>query len=115
MKWADAEYFKLYKLQFVAGHAYANTDSVTGWVVNQTLLAKLGVRDPDKAIGKYIKVNDTWLQVVGVLNEQLMAGAQSSGGAMQDINNIVYIPRNTIQYRFWDQSFANLKDDLDGV
>jgi len=58
MKWADTEYFKLYKLQFVAGHAYANTDSITGWVVNQTLLANLGVRDPNKAIGKYIKLWD---------------------------------------------------------
>ena len=26
------------------------------------------------AVGKYVKVNDTWLQVVGVLHEQLMAG-----------------------------------------
>ena len=43
-----------------------------------------------------------------------MAGAQSSGGAMQDVNNIIYIPLNTFQYRFWDQS-ANMKDDLDGI
>jgi len=59
-------------------------------------------------------MNDTWLEVVGVLNEQLMAGAQSSGGTMQDINNIVYIPLNTMQYRYWDQS-ANMKDELDGI
>ena len=28
---------------------------------------------------------------------------ESSGGSMQDLNNIVYIPLNTFQYRFWDQ------------
>src|SRR5204862_7093326 len=67
------------------------------------------------AVGKVVKVNDTWLTVVGVLSEQLMAGSQSSGGQMQDINNIVYIPLNTLQYRFWDQSFSRMKDDLDGV
>src|SRR5471032_2719075 len=44
-----------------------------------------------------------------------MAGSQNSGGGMQDINNIIYTPINTLQYRFWDQSFANLKDDLDGI
>ena len=33
-----------------------------------------------------------------------MAGSQISGGGMQDMNNIVYIPLNTLQYRFWDQS-----------
>jgi hypothetical protein len=28
---------------------------------------------------------------------------------MQDINNIVYIPLNTMQYRYWDQSYG-MKD-----
>ena len=28
---------------------------------------------------------------------------RSSGGSMQDLNNIIYIPLNTFQYRFWDQ------------
>ena len=77
--------------------------------------AKVNLLGYAPAVGKVIKVNDVWLTVVGVLTEQLMAGAQSSGGQMQDINNIVYIPLNTLQYRFWDQSFANLKDDLDGI
>jgi putative ABC transport system permease protein len=76
--------------------------------------AKVNLLGYDPAVGKFVKVNDTWLQVVGVLQEQIMAGAQSSGGTMQDINNIVYIPLNTFQYRYWDQS-NNLKDDLDGV
>ena len=76
--------------------------------------AKVSLLGYAPAVGKYVKVNDTWLEVVGVLHEQLMAGSQSSGGAMQDINNIVYIPLNTIQYRFWDDS-ENMKDELDGI
>src|SRR5262249_22428469 len=44
----------------------------------------------------------------------LMAGSQSSGGTMQDINNIIFIPLNTIQYRFWDQS-NEMKDEIDGI
>jgi putative ABC transport system permease protein len=76
--------------------------------------AKVNLLGYGAALGKFVKVNDTWLEVVGVLHEQLMAGSQNSGGAMQDINNIVYIPINTFQYRFWDQS-SGLKDDLDGI
>ena len=76
--------------------------------------AKVSLLGYDTAIGKSVKVNDTWLQVVGVLNEQLMAGSTNSGGAMQDVNNIVYIPLNTFEYRFWDTS-ASMKDDLDGI
>jgi putative ABC transport system permease protein len=76
--------------------------------------AKVNLLGYDPAVGKFVKVNDTWLEVVGVLREQIMAGSQNSGSAMQDINNIVYIPTNTMQYRFWDQS-GNMKDDLDGI
>jgi putative ABC transport system permease protein len=76
--------------------------------------AKVSLLGYDPAVGKSVKVNDTWLQVVGVLNEQLMAGSTNSGGAMQDVNNIVYIPLNTFEYRFWDTS-ASMKDDLDGI
>src|ERR1700691_2832587 len=64
------------------------------------------------AVGKFIKVNDTWLEVAGVLGEQLVASGQSSGGKMQDLNNIVYIPLNTFQYRYFDAS-SYMKDDLD--
>ncbi len=72
LKWADAEYFKLYGLKFVAGGPYRNADTVTGWVVNQTLLAKLGETDPQKAIGKYIKLWDDPTknrQIVGVVKD----------------------------------------------
>jgi putative ABC transport system permease protein len=72
LKWADAEYFKLYNLQFVAGQAYTKGDTIHGWVVNETLLHKLGVRDPKDAIGKYIKLWDDKnknAQIVGVVKD----------------------------------------------
>jgi putative ABC transport system permease protein len=76
--------------------------------------AKVNLLGYAPAIGKFVKVNDSWMEVVGVLSEQVMAGAQNSGGGMLDVNNIVYIPLNTLRYRFWDQG-DDMKDDLDGV
>jgi len=72
MKWADAEYFKLYNLQFVAGHPYTKGDTINGWVVNESLVHKLGVRDPKDAIGKYIKLWDDkkkYAPIVGVVKD----------------------------------------------
>jgi len=72
LKWADAGYFKLYGLKFIAGGPYKPNDTVTGWVVNQTLLARLGVTNPEKAIGKYIKLWDDPhknRQIVGVIKD----------------------------------------------
>ena len=76
--------------------------------------AKVNLLGYDPAVGKFIKVNDTWLEVIGVLGERLSAGAPSSGATLEDIDNRVYIPLNTFQYRYWDQS-SRMKDDLDGI
>ena len=76
--------------------------------------AKVNILGYGSAVGKFIKVNDAWLKVVGVLREQLMAGSTNSGSTMQDLNNIIYIPLNTFQYRFFDQS-GSMRDDLDGI
>src|SRR5271170_2309383 len=65
------------------------------------------------ATGKYIKVNDTWLQVVGVLTPQVSEGKGASGQS-DDRNQLIYIPFNTFQYRFWDLS-SFMKDDIDGI
>ncbi len=71
LKWADADYFKTYDLQFIAGHAYVNSDTVRGFVVNETLLKKLGITDPQKAIGKQIDFWDGEMvaNIVGVVKD----------------------------------------------
>lgn len=72
LKWADAEYFDLYGLKFVAGGPYRKSDTLTGYVVNETLLHKLNITDPRQAIGKYIKFWDDkskYKQIVGVVKD----------------------------------------------
>ncbi|MFN0166392.1 MAG: ABC transporter permease [Bryobacteraceae bacterium] len=76
--------------------------------------AKVNLLGFGPALGRFVKVNDTWLQVVGVLADQFAATSRSAGGRMQDLDNVIYIPLTTFQYRFWD-SGSFLKDDLDGV
>jgi len=110
-----SSYTAIHSLQFAEGRFFNDSDddrSSLVCVLGET--AKVSLLGYDPAVGKFIKVNDVWLEVVGVLKEQLMAGSQNSGGSMQDINNILYIPLNTFQYRFWDRS-ANMRDELDGV
>ncbi len=75
--------------------------------------AKVNLLGYTAAVGKYVKVNDNWLRVIGVLGEQLGEGAASGARAM-DRNNAIFIPISTYQYRFWDSS-SELKDELDGV
>jgi putative ABC transport system permease protein len=65
------------------------------------------------ATGKYIKVNDSWLQVVGVLAPQV-SEEKGASGQSDDRNQLIYIPFNTFQYRFWDLS-SFMKDEIDGI
>jgi len=108
-------YSAIHSLQFAEGRFFDESDndrSALVCVLGEG--AKVNMLGYDPAVGKFVKVNDTWLEVVGVLKEQLMAGSQSSGGTMQDVNNIIYVPANTFQYRYWDRS-ANMRDELDGI
>src|SRR5262245_1694982 len=108
-------YAAIHRLQFEEGRFFDETDdeaSALVCVLGET--AKINLLGYDAALGKFVKVNDLWLQVVGVLRTQLMAGAQNTGGTMQDVNNIIYIPFNSFQYRFWDRS-SYMRDELDGI
>ncbi|WP_461451874.1 ABC transporter permease [Mucilaginibacter sp.] len=69
MKYADAEYFNLYHLQLVAGRPYIKTDTIHELVVNETLLKKLGVLNPNTAIGKNILVEGKKALIVGVVKD----------------------------------------------
>jgi ABC-type antimicrobial peptide transport system permease subunit len=71
LKWADVEYFNTYNLQFVSGRPYYPSDTVREFVVNETLLKKLGVTNPKDAIGKQINFWDGRMvgDIVGVIKD----------------------------------------------
>jgi len=79
-KWADADVFKTFNLQLVAGRQYQQTDTVREFVVNETLVKRLGLKSPQDIINKKINFWDGGIvaRVVGVVkdfNGGSMAGA----------------------------------------
>ncbi len=77
--------------------------------------AKVNLLGYDPAVGKYVKVNDTWLQVIGVLAQQATADTETEGGLeVTDRNNLVIAPLNTVMRRFEDNN-SYLKDEIDGI
>ena len=108
-------YAAIHNLRMVEGRFFTadhNANSAAVCVLGQG--AKTNLLGYDNAAGKYVKVNDNWLEVVGVLGETIAATGKSSGGKMEDLNNVIYIPADTFRYRFWDMS-SYLKDELDGI
>ncbi len=71
LKWADADYFKTYNIQFVAGVPYQQQDTVSGFVVNEAMTKKLGFQNPEDILGKKINFWDGSIvaPVVGVVKD----------------------------------------------
>jgi putative ABC transport system permease protein len=108
-------YALIHSLHLAEGRFFDEGDNAASapvCVLGET--AKVSILGYGPAAGRFVKVNENWLEVVGVLKEQLMAGSQNTGASMQDLNNIIFIPLNTFQYRFWDP-MSQIRDDLDGV
>jgi ABC-type antimicrobial peptide transport system permease subunit len=68
-KWADADYFKTFNIQFIAGRPYYPADTVNGFVVNEMMVKKLGFKNPEDILGKKINIFDGKIvaPVVGVV------------------------------------------------
>jgi putative ABC transport system permease protein len=76
--------------------------------------AKINLLGYDNAVGKYVKVNDTWLQVIGVLTPQASGDSEIEGATASNRNNLVIAPLNTVMRRFEDNT-SYLKDEIDGI
>ncbi len=69
LKFADASYLSVYGLKLVAGRNYAESDTISEWVVNETFARKLGLT-PDEIVGKTFKLGGrSYLPVVGVVRD----------------------------------------------
>ncbi|MBO9564063.1 MAG: ABC transporter permease [Niastella sp.] len=58
LKWSDEQYFKTYNIEFVAGRPYMRSDTIREFVVNETLLKRINITNPEEAIGMRINLWD---------------------------------------------------------
>jgi putative ABC transport system permease protein len=107
-----AAYGAIHNWKFAEGNDFDEAaDKASAAVCVLGERAKIAVFGYSTALGKFVKVNDTWLRVIGVLKNQISSG--SGTAQSQDPNFIVFIPLNTFHYRFFDT--GSYKDELDGV
>jgi putative ABC transport system permease protein len=58
-------------MKFIAGGPFRESDSAKGFVVNETLMRKLGIKDPEKIIGKQVNLweGEIVAPIVGVVKD----------------------------------------------
>jgi len=70
-----------------------------------------GSADPN---GQYVKVNEQWFRVIGVVSPQLSSQTEVAGMPAVDVNNNIYIPLNAALLRLED-SYSDVRDEIDGI
>jgi len=110
-----SDYMNINSLKLVEGRFFSEDDDLRSspvCVLGES--AKVNLLGYDPALGKYVKVNDTWLQVVGVLSQQATSDSDVEGLEVSNRNNLVIAPLNTVMRRFEDNN-SYLKDEIDGI
>jgi len=70
MKFCDADFQNTYGLQMLAGRWLEPSDTSREFVVNETLLQKVGIQNPLDALGKELRLGrNNWRSVVGVVKD----------------------------------------------
>jgi putative ABC transport system permease protein len=111
----EPSYLVIQNLKVVEGRFFTeqeNRDSAGVCVLGEA--AKVNLLGYANAVGKYVKINDTWLQVIGVLATQASADTEVEGLEVVNRNNLVIAPLNTVMRRFEDNN-SYLKDEIDGI
>ena len=70
-----------------------------------------GVKEP---LGQYVKVNEVWFRVIGVVGPQVSSQTDVAGIPAQDRNNLIYVPVGAAILRLED-SYSRFKDEIDGI
>ena len=76
--------------------------------------ARAGLYGNQEALGQYVKVNEQWFHVIGVVAPQLTMQGSASALPTQDLNNLLYVPLYTALDRLEDTN-SDLKDEIDGI
>jgi putative ABC transport system permease protein len=108
-------YQRLVNLRVVAGRFFdadENDRAAPVCVLGEG--ARANLFGQQEAVGQYVKVNEQWFHVVGVVGPQLSAQTPLAGLQAQDLNNLIYVPLYAAIFRLEDR-YSRTKDEIDGI
>ncbi|TAF31729.1 MAG: ABC transporter permease [Cytophagales bacterium] len=106
----DANYLEMYDIKLSAGRNVFPADSAREWIVNETMVKKLGLKKPDDILNKIIECRGKKLPVVGVIKDFHMRGLQSAIDPLIMSTNMKNVYFANIKL-----STGNLKDAISSI
>ena len=104
----SSDYFTLLNITIENGKIFNPTQNKKGLpvcVIGQNVKQKFfNQEDP---VGKYIKIGENWLEIVGVAEQRDFTSSASDEMGISSSDNKVFIPSKTLLMRFKDRSRIN--------
>lgn len=100
----NSDYFKLSNIDFDRGSNFnqkQQENALPVCVIGKEIEKKIFAGED--ALGKYIKVKDVWLQIIGIIEEKLISSQAQSNLGIRNLNEDIYIPYQTFLTRFRDR------------
>jgi putative ABC transport system permease protein len=111
----NPSYQQIAGLHLLSGRFFSQDDEDRGAPVCVLgISARWSMFGDSNPIDKYVKVNDQWFRVIGVVSPQLSAPTETSGAPSIDANNLIYVPLNASMLRLED-SYSEVRDEIDGI
>lgn len=137
MKFVDENYIDMFGLKMLAGQKITKRDpkdTTQNFVVNETLIHKMGIMDPSKAVGQRININGQPSTIIGVIQDfqseskhkkrracvlEYQAGAffmasikiqpSAINKTIRHLNGwwTILYPNNLLDYKFLDEHIAS--------
>jgi putative ABC transport system permease protein len=108
-------YLSISHLRVTEGRFFENGEEESGAPVCVLgAAAKDSLFGTSAAIGEYVKLNEQWFHIVGVVAPQLAVQGDTGGAQNEDLNNVIYAPLNSVRLRMED-SQSGYKDEIDAM
>jgi putative ABC transport system permease protein len=111
----DPAYQQIAGLHLLNGRFFSQDDEdIAASVCVLGIAARWSLFGESNPIDQYVKLNEQWFRVIGVVSPQLSAPAESAGAPSIDANNLIYVPLNAFMFRLED-SYSERRDEIDGI
>lgn len=68
-KYGDENYISTFGMELLAGRSYRRSDTVREVVINEMMMAEMGIQDPGEAIQKSVRLGGVEVPIVGVVRD----------------------------------------------
>jgi len=111
----NSTYQQIAGLHLLNGRFFDQTDEDRGAAVCVLgAAARWNLFGSSNPVGQYVKVNEQWFWVIGVVSPQLSSQSEMAGIPASDVNNNIYIPLSSAFLRLED-SYSDVRDEIDGI